>query len=81
MVEIFLLVKVISLALQNLLFINPSAMAASNFPFELLGSVTEGAIWIDEENWDTISDWQNKYDHAIGNLLAAQESEQALTAL
>jgi len=46
-----------------------------------LGSVTEGAINIDAENWDTIADWKNKYDTAIGNLLAGHESEQALIAL
>lgn len=56
-------------------------LSAAKFPFELLGSVTEGSIQIDTEDWDTISDWKNKYDHAIGNLLAGQESEQALTAL
>ncbi len=54
---------------------------ASNFPFQLLGSVTEGSVIIDEENWDSISDWKNKYDTAIGNLLAGHESEQALIAL
>jgi len=56
-------------------------LTVANFPFELLGSVTEGSINIDTEKWDTISDWKNKYDNAIGNLLAGHESEQALIAL
>jgi len=58
-----------------------ATLTAANFPFELLGSVTEGSINIDTENWDTISDWKNKYDNAIGSLLAGHESEQALIAL
>jgi phosphoribosylformylglycinamidine synthase subunit PurL len=56
-------------------------LSAANFPFELLGTVTEGSINVDAENWDTISGWKNKYDNAIGNLLAGHESEQALIAL
>jgi phosphoribosylformylglycinamidine synthase subunit PurL len=52
-----------------------------NFPFEMLGTVTEGDITIDDENWDTITEWKNKYDDAIGNFLAGHESEQALIAL
>jgi len=56
-------------------------LSAANFPFQLLGSVTDGLVNIDTENWDTISDWKNKYDNAIGNLLAGHESEQALIAL
>ena len=56
-------------------------LASCNFPFEQLGTVTEGAVIIDGENWDSIVEWENKYDHAIGNLLAGHESEQALIAL
>ncbi|MEP7110133.1 MAG: phosphoribosylformylglycinamidine synthase subunit PurL [Ferruginibacter sp.] len=52
-----------------------------NFPFEMLGTVTDGPVSIDDENWDTITEWKYKYDHAIGNHLAGHESEQALTAL
>ena len=56
-------------------------LSAANFPFELLGNVTEGSIKIDAENWDNIFDWKNKYDNTIGNLLAGHESERALIAL
>ncbi len=56
-------------------------LTSFNFPFEQLGSVTDGAVVIDGENWDSIVEWENKYDHAIGNLLAGHESEQALIAL
>ncbi len=56
-------------------------LASFNFPFEQLGTVTESAVIIDGENWDSIVEWENKYDDAIGNLLAGHESEQALIAL
>ena len=46
-----------------------------------IGIVTEGVIKIDAENWGSITEWKNKYDNAIGDLLAGQESEQALAAL
>ncbi len=49
--------------------------------FEKLGTVTTGDITVDAENWGSIMDWKEKYDNAIGNLLAGQESEQALTEL
>ena len=53
----------------------------SSIAFEKLGTVTEGAITIDGDNWGSIFDWKNKYDNAIGNLLAGHQSEQALSAL
>ena len=56
-------------------------LTISTIPFEKLGVVTDGDITIDGDNWGNITDWKNKYDHAIGNLLAGHESEQALTAL
>ena len=56
-------------------------LKSTNFPFEMLGTVTEGDITIDDENWGTITEWKNKYDDAIGNFLAGHESEQALIAL
>ena len=58
-----------------------SYLKNTNTPFEKLGTVTTGDITIDEENWGSIIDWKEKYDNAIGNLLAGQESEQALTEL
>ena len=56
-------------------------LADVKIAFEKLGTVTTAAISIDGENWGTIADWKNKYDNAIGNLLAGHESEQALSAL
>lgn len=56
-------------------------LAAMNIPFEKLGTVTHGDITIDGDNWGSIASWKEKYDNAIGNLLAGQDSEQALTAL
>ncbi len=46
-----------------------------------LGTVTEGEIKINGEGWGTITQWKDKYDNAIGNLLAGHESEHALSAL
>jgi len=56
-------------------------LAAMNIPFEKLGTVTHGDIIIDGDNWGNIAWWKDKYDNAIGNLLAGQDGEQALTAL
>lgn len=46
-----------------------------------LGTVTSGAINIDGEDWGNVSDWKNKYDNAIGKLLAIHDSEHALVTL
>jgi phosphoribosylformylglycinamidine synthase II len=58
-----------------------SFLSSSAVAFEKLGTVTDGVVTIDGENWGSIIDWKDKYDNAIGNLLAGHESEQALTAL
>ena len=52
-------------------------------PFEVafLGNVTAEEIIIDNESWGTVTEWKDKYDNAIGNLLAGHESEHALAAL
>ena len=55
--------------------------ATGSITFEKLGVVTDGDITIDRENWGNITSWKDKYDNAIGNLLAGHESEQALAAL
>ena len=46
-----------------------------------LGTVTDGTIKINGEDWGNVAAWKHKYDNAIANLLAGQESEFALTAL
>jgi phosphoribosylformylglycinamidine synthase len=61
-------------ALQTLL-------ASLNIPFEKLGTVTTGAIGINAENWGMIAEWKDKYDHAISNLLAGHDGEQALSMI
>jgi phosphoribosylformylglycinamidine synthase subunit PurL len=53
----------------------------NNVAFTFLGNVTEGEIKINGENWGSIAAWKDKYDNAIGNLLAGHESEHALSAL
>jgi len=56
-------------------------LAGSSVSFEKCGTVTDGKISIDGEDWGSITGWKNNYDNAIGKLLAGHESEQALTAL
>lgn len=46
-----------------------------------LGKVTTGEININGEDWGHVSEWKDKYDNAISNLLAGHESEHALAAL
>ncbi len=55
--------------------------AMGNHVFEKLGTVTTGEIVIDNQSWGFIGDWNTQYDNAIGKLLAAHKSEEALTAL
>ena len=37
--------------------------------FERLGIVTDGPVFIDSEDWGSITTWKNSYDTAIGELL------------
>ena len=55
--------------------------AMGSHAFEKLGTVTTGEIVIDNQSWGFIGDWNNHYDNAIGNLLAAHKSEEALTPI
>ncbi len=50
-------------------------------PYEELGEVTPGSIEVDGMNWGSIQTWKEKYENAITELLAGQESEEALSAL
>lgn len=54
---------------------------AGNSEFRLLGTVTNGEILIDGENWGVVTEWKNQYDTVIEKLLAGHESEHALSAL
>jgi len=51
------------------------------FAHEELGEVTTGAVEIDGSSWGNVMEWKEKYDNAIGNLLAGHESEDAMAAL
>lgn len=46
-----------------------------------LGKVTGGKISINGADWGNVTDWKDKYENAIANLLAGHESEHALSAL
>lgn len=58
-----------------------NVLASMNIPFEKLGNVSGGSISIDGANWGNIIEWKEKYDNAIGNLLAGHDGEQALNTL
>lgn len=58
-----------------------AVLASMNIPFEKLGTVTAGAVIIDGDNWGSITEWKEKYDNAIGNLLAGHDGEQALSGI
>lgn len=54
---------------------------AGNFPALQIGSVTNGAIEVNGENWGSIGEWKAKYDTAIERLLAKEESAGALSMI
>lgn len=56
-------------------------LASMNIPFEVLGVTTAGNTIIDGEDWGNVTFWKEKYDNAIGKLLAGHDGEQALSAL
>jgi phosphoribosylformylglycinamidine synthase II len=61
--------------------VNKFKKIIGDHPCEELGEVTSGAIEVDGLNWGNIVSWKEKYDTAIENLLAAHESDHALSAL
>ncbi len=50
-------------------------------PHERIGIVTSGEILIDEDFWESIDTWKEKYDTAIEKYLSNEESGDALTAI
>ncbi|HLO81753.1 MAG TPA: phosphoribosylformylglycinamidine synthase subunit PurL [Chitinophagaceae bacterium] len=56
-------------------------LSAHGVPFEKLGTVTNGAVQIDGENWGDIENWKERYDTAIEQYLAGESAESALTAV
>ena len=58
-----------------------STLTKRGTPFEKLGEVTSSDLLVNNENWGTVTEWKNKYENAIANLLAGHESEHALVAL
>lgn len=52
-----------------------------NIPFAVLGKVTNGVVITEGELWGQITDWKEKYDNAIGNILKGHEHEEAMSAL
>jgi phosphoribosylformylglycinamidine synthase subunit PurL len=73
--------RVVVSVLQDKLAEIKSILSALNIPFEVLGKVTNGTISIDSTDWNNISYWKDKYNNAIGSLLAGHEEEHALSSL
>ncbi len=49
--------------------------ASNHIPVTVLGNVTSGGVTVNGEGWGAISEWKDKYDNAIGNLLKASAGE------
>ncbi len=56
-------------------------LSAHGVPCEKLGTVTNGHVQIDGENWGDIENWKERYDTAIEQFLAGESAESALTAV
>ena len=46
-------------------------MMLNGCDFDLMGHVTKGGIRIDDEDWGSVSDYQEIYDNALGAILSA----------
>lgn len=46
-------------------------MMLNGCDFDLMGHVTKGGIRIDDEDWGSVSDYQDIYDNALGAILSA----------
>jgi phosphoribosylformylglycinamidine synthase len=57
------------------------ALASFGQPYEMVGEVTDGAVWVDSEQWGFIGGWKDRYNTAIENLLKGHEGEDALSSL
>ncbi|TAD84988.1 MAG: phosphoribosylformylglycinamidine synthase subunit PurL [Bacteroidetes bacterium] len=53
--------------------LNPcmEVLKAASQPFEVLGTVTSGAVEVNNQNWGQVADWKQRYDSAIENLMVA----------
>jgi len=46
-----------------------------------LGLVTDGSIEVDGMYWGNIAEWKDRYDNAIGNMLASASAESAVSVI
>jgi phosphoribosylformylglycinamidine synthase len=53
--------------------LNEFKNALGDHSFEELGQVTDGNILIDNVDWGDIREWKDKYENAIGHLLAGRQ--------
>ncbi|MBS1917119.1 MAG: phosphoribosylformylglycinamidine synthase subunit PurL [Bacteroidetes bacterium] len=60
--------------------VNEFKKTLGNHPYEELGFVTKNSVEVDGMYWGNISEWKDKYDNAIGNLLS-KSPEDALSSL
>jgi phosphoribosylformylglycinamidine synthase subunit PurL len=57
------------------------ALTSFGQPYEMIGEVTQGDVWVDGVQWGFIGGWKDRYDTSIERLLKGHEGEDALTAL
>ena len=69
---------VVSVSPENVQAFEKNAIGISIFK---LGTVTEGTINIDNEDWGLMQSWYQKYDTAIEKYLSKEEAGSALSAL
>ncbi len=46
-----------------------------------LGKVTSGDIKVNGDNWGTVTDWKEKYENAIANLLGKEQAVSAFSSI
>ncbi len=56
-------------------------LQSASLAFAKLGEVTAERISVETQDWGSISEWKNKYDNAIGDILKKHESEEALSPI
>jgi phosphoribosylformylglycinamidine synthase len=57
------------------------ALTSFGQPYEMIGEVTDGAVWVAGEQWGFIGGWKDRYDTAIENILKGHEEDHALMGL
>ena len=71
---------VISITAENITAFE-AFLKNNNILSEKIGTVTSGNITVWGEDWGNIVQWKQRYDNAIGNIIAEHDAEHAMSAL